>query len=63
LNWLNNGSIKLFKSSTEGNYLVRLFNVSLSPEEKVGRMLHSFSAVAYEIDKISPETLEQYGLL
>jgi hypothetical protein len=47
LQWLGNGEMKLFKSPAEGNYLVRLLNISLSPEDKVNRMLHTFSATAY----------------
>jgi len=47
----------MFKSATEGNYLVRLLNVSLTPEDKLGRMLHSFSATAYEIEKLTYENL------
>lgn len=49
LAWLNNGKAKLFRSPTEGNYLVRLTNISLSPEQTLGRMLHSFSSTGYEI--------------
>jgi hypothetical protein len=52
LDWLNNGEIKLFKSPTEGNYIVRLLNVSLSPTDTVGRMLHTFTATGYEVDDI-----------
>lgn len=48
LEWLNNGKPKLFKSPTEGNYIVRLMNVSLTPEDQLGRMLHNFSATGYE---------------
>lgn len=53
LKWLNNGKIKCFKSPTEGNYLVQLTNVSLSPEDQLGRMLHNFSATAYEMKDYS----------
>lgn len=49
LAWLNNGEAKLFKSSTEGNYIVRLLNVSLTPNDTLGRMLHSFNCSAFEI--------------
>ena len=31
LDWLTNGHPKLMRSPTEGNYIVRLTNVSLSP--------------------------------
>lgn len=47
--WLTNGKPKLFRSSTEGNFIVRLMNVNLTPEEQLSRMLHSFQATAYEI--------------
>lgn len=49
LEWLNNGEPKIFRSPTEGNYIVRLMNVSLSPIDTLSRMLHSFQCTAYEI--------------
>lgn len=49
--WLNNGKPKLLRTTTEGTYLIRLMNVSLSPIEQLGRLLHSFSATGYEINK------------
>jgi hypothetical protein len=51
MNWLNNGEPKLFRSPAEGNYLVRLMNISLSPNDTLGRMIHTFSATAYEVGK------------
>lgn len=63
LDWLNNGQIKLFRSPTEGNYIVRLLNVSLSPVDTLGRMLHSFSATAYEMMGYSIENLIQQHFL
>ena len=63
LEWLGNGEIKLFKSSTEGNFLVRLMNVSLSPEEKLGRMLHNFSCTAYEVETLTYENLIDLGFI
>ena len=38
LEWLNDGEPKLFRSPTEGNYIVRLMNVSMSPTDTLGRM-------------------------
>ena len=61
LDWLNNGEVKLFRSPTEGIYLVRLMNVSLSPEERLGRMLYSFQATAYEVAEINYNALIKYG--
>ena len=48
LDWLTNGELKLFRSPAEGNYVVRLMNTSLSPNDTIGRLLHTFSATAYE---------------
>ena len=33
IDYLNNGKTKLFRSAAEGNYIVRLLSVSLTPEE------------------------------
>lgn len=63
LEWLNNGKPKLFRSATEGAYLVRLMNVSLSPEDQLGRMLHSFSATAYEMAEYNETNLRKYNFI
>lgn len=63
LDWLNDGNVKLFRSPTEGNYLIRLMNVSLSPEEKTGRMLHSFNATAYEMAECTYDNMNKYGII
>jgi hypothetical protein len=52
LNWLNDGKYKYFKSPAEGTYKVRLMNISLSPNDTLGRMLHTFQATAYEAGSI-----------
>ena len=63
LNWLTNGEIKLLRTPTEGNFLVRLINVSLTPNDAVGRMLHTFNATAYEVEEYTPENLLKYGFM
>lgn len=63
LDWLTNGQPKLFKSPNEGNYLVRLMNTSLTPQDQLGRMLHNFSCTAYEIDKLTYESMVKYGII
>lgn len=57
LSWLNNGNPKILKTPTEGNYIVRLMGVSMSPNDSVGRMLHSFNCTASEIAPFNYETL------
>lgn len=63
LNWLTNGEPKLFRSPSEGNYIVRLLNTSLTPMDQLGRMLHSFQSTAYEIAEPSFENLNKYGFI
>ena len=63
LEWLNNGKPKVFRSPTEGNYIVRLMNVSMSPIDTLGRMLHTFSATAIEVADYDEKTLIEYGFL
>jgi len=61
LEWLNNGEPKLFRSPAEGNYIVRLHNISLSPNDSIGRMLHTFNCTADEIDDYTMENLASYN--
>lgn len=63
MEWLNNGKLKLLRSPTEGNYIVRLMNISLSPEKTLGRILHSFSATAYEVAEYNIQNLINNQLL
>ena len=63
LEWLNNGKPKLFKSPYEGNYIIRLMNVSLTPVKELGRMLHSFTSQAYEIAECTYDNLVSYGFI
>lgn len=63
LNWLTDGKVKLFRSPSEGNYIVRLMNTSLAPNDTLGRMLHTFSTTAYEVAPFSYSSLLEYGLI
>ena len=63
LEWLTNGQPKLFRSPTEGNYIVRLMNTTLTPNDTVGRMLHTFNCTAYEIDDYNYSKLGDYGFV
>lgn len=60
LNWLNNSQLKLFKSCSEGNFLVRLMNVSLSPlSNGINRLIYSFSCTAYEAGEKNDKNLKE----
>lgn len=63
LRWLNDGKPKIFKSPTEGNYIVRLTNVNLSPNDTLGRMLHTFSCTAVEVAPFDYKHLLYYNFV
>ena len=63
LDWLTNGEPKLFKSPNEGNYIVRLLNVSLTPSDQLGRMVHTFNATAYEVADLSYDNLCKLNII
>lgn len=63
LEWLTDGNVKLFRSPVEGNYLVRLLNVSLTPQDSLGRMLHQFTCTAYEVEELTYDKLISFGVL
>lgn len=61
--FLNNGECKLYKSPTEGNMIISLMNVSLSPKNELGRIIFSFSATAYEVLEFNLDNLNNYNLI
>lgn len=61
--WLTNGEAKLFRSPNEGNFIVRLMNISMTPNDTLGRMLHTFSGTAYEIADFNYDNLNSYGFI
>lgn len=63
LSWLTDGKPKLFRSPSEGNFIIRLMNTSLTPTDSVGRMLHTFNSTAYEIDEYNYDNLYKYGFI
>lgn len=63
LDFLNDGKPKLFRSPAEGNFIVRLMNSSLSPNDQLGRMLHTFSTTATEIDNYNYAKLNEHNII
>ena len=61
--FLNDFTCKLYRSPTEGNIVVNLMNISMTPNEMLGRMIYDFSATAYEVlDNTLPE-MDKYGVI
>jgi hypothetical protein len=63
LDFLYDSSVKLFRSNTEGNVLVKLMDISCTPNQSLGRMLYSFSATAYEIDECTLSNYDTYDVI
>ena len=61
LNFLQDGKPKLFKSSTEGNIIVRLMDVSMAPNQVLSRLVSSFTANANEYDEYNMNNCLKYG--
>ena len=53
---------KLFRSTPEGNILVRLTDVTLSPKNEIGRIVYDFSCTATEIGEASVENCKMYKI-
>ena len=61
--FLNDGKPKLFKSTPEGNIMIRLMNISLTPEKQLGRIIYGFQAIAYEIADSTIENYEKFDII
>lgn len=62
LEFLYKNNVKLYRSSTEGNILVKLMNISLTPNKTLGRRVYSFSCTAYEIADFNLENCDLYNV-
>jgi hypothetical protein len=62
IKFLYDGKAKLFRSPTEGNILIRLMDISFTPNQTLGRLTYSFSATAYEVDECSFDNYVNYNI-
>lgn len=60
--FLYNSKPKIFRSLTEGNLLIKLMNITLTPNQDLGRLLYSVDATAVEIDDATLENFDKYGI-
>lgn len=63
LEFLTDGKVKLFKSPTEGNLLVKLSDVTCTPNQQLSRLIYSFNATVTEIAKFSVENCIKYHII
>ena len=62
MEFLYNNNVKMFRSPTEGNILVKLMDINFTPEQTLGRMIYSFSCTAYEIAECTTENCNLYNI-
>lgn len=62
IEFLHNGKPKLFKSPSEGNILIYLSDISLTPNKQLGRLIYSFNSQASEIGKPTMENYQKYNI-
>ena len=60
--FLYKNNVKLFRSTTEGNILIKLMNINFQPVETLGRRLYSFTATAVEVDEPTISNYEKYKI-
>lgn len=60
--FLYDDNVKLFRSPTEGNFLIKLMDINFQPNQTLGRRLWSFSSMAYEIDECNLNNYNKYNI-
>lgn len=62
LDFLYSNDVKLYKSATEGNLLVKLMNITLTPNNNLGRQIYTFNCTVYEIDDFNYQNCIKYHI-
>ena len=62
LDFLCKGKVVLLRTLTEGNVLVRLMDVNVTPNQSLYNYICEFTATAVEIGECSPENYYKYGV-
>lgn len=62
MDYLYNDIPKLFRSTPEGNILVRITDVNLTPNQSLGRMIYDFSCTATEIGEANVDNYKLYQI-
>ena len=62
MDFLYADKVRLFRSATEGNILVKLMDINFTPNATLGRRIYSFTANAYEIDDCTVKNFDKYNI-
>lgn len=62
IEFLYNNDVKLYKSTTQGNMLVKLMNISFTPNNTLSRHIYDFTCTVQEIDQFTIENCNKYNI-
>lgn len=62
MDFLYKHNVKLFRSATEGNILVKLMDITFTPNQTLGRRIYNFQCTAYEVDDFTLENCDKYSI-
>jgi 6-phosphogluconolactonase (cycloisomerase 2 family) len=62
IQWLSDGEPKVFKSDTEGLFMVKLTDITFEPVVETGRILYTFSCTMTEIDSMEYASQVKNGI-
>lgn len=63
IEFLYKNDLKIFRSITEGNIIVKLMDINFTPNDTLGRRLYSFTATAVEINNATLQNYLNYKLI
>ena len=63
IKFLQKNNVKLFRSLTQGNMLVKLSNITFTPNVTLGRKIYSFSCTVYEVANNSIDNINKYKIM
>ena len=63
IDFLYKDDVKLFRSLTEGNIMVKLMNISFTPNTTLSRQIYSFSCTVYEIMDVNQNNYQKNGII
>ena len=63
IEFLYKNNVKLFRSLTEGNILIKLTGITLTPNQTLSRLIYTFSCVAQQVDECTAKNYNKYNII
>lgn len=62
IEFLYKNNVKLYKSTTQGNILVKLMNISFTPNNTLSRHIYDFTCTVQQVDQFTVENCDKYNI-